>query len=200
MKKTLYFLLVLAAVLAWRDWAQREIVHPPGILVREAPKQYAIDDPGPIMLDGYRLSRRAGFEIRARVLSRENYHWGSESDLSPMDLALGWGAMSDQQNLDRIAISQSGRWYYTRYEYPAPLADGEIITHSGNVHMVPSSGRVRKQLKKVRKGDVVQLKGYLVDVDHESGFYWRTSLRRDDTGGGSCEILYVVAAEIEGRG
>ena len=198
MKKVLYITLILLAVLAWRDWNRREIVHEPGVLVTELPLQRALGGSDPILLDEYRLTRRAEFDIRARVLSREDYRWGSESDLSPIDLALGWGAMSDQAVLDKITITQGSRWYFTRYDLPAPISDQAIIKNSSNMHMVPANLWVLKKLKDVRRGDVVRLKGFLVDIDSDSGFRWRTSLRRDDTGNGSCELFYVEDIYIEG--
>jgi hypothetical protein len=197
MKKALYISLILLAVLAWKDWSHREIVHEPGVLVTELPRQSNLEGGDPILLDEYRLTRRAEFNIRARVLSRENYRWGTESDLSPIDLALGWGVMSDQAVLDRITITQGSRWYFTRYESPAPITDQAIIHNSSNMHMVPANQWVLKKLKEVRRGDVVRLKGFLVDIDSDSGFYWRTSLRRDDTGNGSCELFYVEDIYIE---
>lgn len=196
MKKVLITALVLLAILAWRDWTQREISHPPGVLVAEAPQQVLLEEAVPVALGDYRLTPRARFEIRARVLSREGYSWGTEADLSPLDLALGWGVMSDQSVLDRIQVTQSSRWYFTRYELPPPVAEAAMIRHSGNMHMVPSSSYVKKALKKIRKGDVVRLEGLLVDVDHDSGFHWRTSLSREDSGAGACEILYVEEIEI----
>ncbi len=196
MKRWLYLLLAIAAILVWRDWQRREIVHAPGVLVPEVPRQQAAADPGPFALEGYSLTRRARFELRARVLSREDYNWGAEAELSPMDLALGWGAMSDQSILDRIEVSQGGRWYFTRYDLPAPLADGAIIRQSSNMHMVPADALVRDRLERVRRGDIIWARGYLVDADHPSGFRWRTSLRRDDTGNGSCELFYVERFEI----
>ena len=197
MKKVLYISLILVTLMLWRDWNSREIIHEPGILVPEQPRQ---QDPGSaetIVIGEYRLTPRAVFDLRARVLSRENYRWGSESDLSPMDLALGWGVMSDQQVLDRITISQGTRWYFTRYEYPAPIADNLIITNSSNMHMVPANAWVLKKLKQIRHGDIVDLKGFLVDVVTDAGFSWTTSLRRDDTGNGACEIFYVEHIYIE---
>jgi hypothetical protein len=191
MKNALYICLVIATVLLWRDWNEREITHEPGILVATAPIQQNVSNGETFNVDSYRLTRRASFDVQARVLSRENYWWGTESDLSPVDLALGWGVMSDQAVLDRIEITQGTRWYFTRYELPAPVSDLEIITHSSNMHVIPANDWVRKKLKKIRQGSIVQLKGSLVDVDDESGFYWRTSMRRDDTGNGSCELFYV---------
>jgi hypothetical protein len=200
MRRVLYLILAIAAFAAWRDWSQRAIVHPPGVLVPEYPRQEEAAPGRTIDLNGYRLTPRAGFALRARVLSRENYYWGGEADLAPMDLALGWGAMSDQAVLDRIEITQGSRWYFTRYEHPAPLADRDIIRHSGNMHVVPANPQILRQLKQIRRGDILQAKGYLVDVDHPSGFRWRTSLSRDDTGAGSCEILYLERIWIESRG
>jgi hypothetical protein len=198
-KKILFIVLVLLAGMAYRDWSLRDIEYPPGVLVSELPKQTDVRDPAPVMMDDYELTARADFKIRARVLSRENYSWGSEADLSPVDLALGWGVMSDQAVLDRIEISQGSRWYHTRYQLPAPISDREIIQNSGNMHMIPADNWVRKKLRGVRVGDIVWLQGKLVDIDHPSGWHWRTSLRRDDTGGGSCEIVYLEDIEIEAR-
>ena len=127
MKRLLIILLALAAFAAWRDWSQREVIHPPGIVVPERPRQEMLAAVEPLDLGGYQLTRRARFQIRARVLSRENYRWDGEADLAPVDLALGWGVMSDQAVLDRIEISQGSRWYFTRYELPAPIPDREIV-------------------------------------------------------------------------
>lgn len=199
MKRAFYLLLLLAIVLAWRDWSRREIVHPPGVLVHEAPRQRPVEGSQVIKLEDYRLTPRALFELSARVLSREDYRWDAGADLAPVDLALGWGAMSDQAVLDRIEVSQGARWYRTRYDYPAPMADRDIIRQSGNMHMVPANAAIRARLKQIRRGDLVWLRGYLVDADHDSGFRWRTSLSREDTGDGACEVFYIERITIEPR-
>lgn len=198
MTKKLFFVSVLALVLLWfKDRGNEPVTHPPGVLAPAAPLQVQIQ-PSRLELGEYLVTKKARFDIRARILGIEPYHLGREADLSPLDLALGWGVMSDQSVLDRIRITQSGRWYYTRYEFPAPLPDREIIRNSGNMHMIPAEKWIEKELKKLRRGDLVRLQGYLVDVDADSGWRWRTSLTREDTGGGSCEILYVDYIEVEG--
>lgn len=198
-KKILFVVLVLLAGMGYRDWSMREIEHPPGVLVSEVPTQVNVRGLASVAMDDYELTPRAEFEIRARVLSRKDYSWGTEADLSPVDLALGWGVMSDQAVLDRIEISQGSRWYYTRYDLPAPISNKEIIQNSGNMHMIPAQNRIRKKLKDVRVGDIVRLRGRLVDINHPSGWHWGTSLSRHDTGGGSCEIVYLEEIEIEAR-
>lgn len=199
MRKTLVILLILLAALAIRQWERRPVERAPGVLVPELPGQANLAAPEVFSLEGFDITPRAKYGIRARVLSREDYWLGDEADLSPVDLALGWGVMSDQAVLDRIAIRQSGRWYYTRYEHPAPISDRDIINHSANVHFIPANDLVRDRLDDVREGDVIEAHGYLVDVDRADGFYWRTSLTRGDTGGGSCELFYAEQLYIEPR-
>lgn len=199
MKKIFWASVVLLLLLMARDWQNRPLVHPPGVMAAAPPNQQMLAEPQPFGFKGYRVTPRARFSLRARVLSRRDYRWGEGSDLSPLDLALGWGVMSDQTVLDRIDISQRSRWYFTRYDPPAPIPDVAIIANSSNMHMIPANDLVRASLRKVRSGEFVNAVGYLVDVDHDSGFLWRTSLRRDDTGNGSCELFYVERLIVEER-
>ncbi len=197
MTKRLLILSVAAlCYLFIRDWDSKPIVHPPGILVAEKPLQVDLQPTG-FMLDDYSVTRKARFEIRARVLSTEPYYLHREADLSPLDLALGWGVMSDQAVLDLIDISQSSRWYRTRYELPPPVPEQQIISSSGNMHMIPASADIGRSLNKLRTGDIIVLRGYLVDVDHDSGWHWRTSMSREDSGGGACEIVFVESLSVE---
>ena len=197
MNRSVYILLFVAGIFAWQQWDMRPIRHEPGVLVPEAPIQSPQSRAQAFKIDDYVVKPQAAFTIRARVLSRERYWLGTEADLSPIDLALGWREMSDQENLDRIRIRQSGRWYFTRYEFPAPLSDHQIIQNSSNMHMIPADGYVRSRLLDLREGALVTLKGQLVNVEHPSGFKWFTSLSREDTGNGACEIVYVEQVFIE---
>lgn len=191
--------VIALCYLVIRDWDSGPVEHPPGILVAEQPRQLDLQ-PSVFMLDDYQLTRKAGFEIRARVLSKEAYHLGRAAGLAPFDLALGWGVMSDSAVLDRIDISQSARWYRTKYELPPPVPDQQIIANSSNMHMIPAGKSIERSLQKLRTGDIVLLRGYLVDVDHDSGWHWRSSMSRTDTGDGACELVFVEALSVENPG
>ena len=182
--------------LAYREYTSKPIETSPGVLVSEQPIQKTVGN-SVFGFDDYVLTRRASFEIRARVLSTERYYFDAGADLSPIDLALGWGAMSDQSVLDRLKISQSGRWYRTRYDYPAPIPDQLLISSSSNMHMIPANSSIEKRLKKLRVGEVVVLEGYLVDADDGAGWHWSTSLSRTDTGNGACELVYVESVRVD---
>ena len=191
------FSIAVLAYLVVRGWEQKPITHPPGVLADGTPLQVDVQASS-FGMDDYQITKKARFEIHARVLSTEQYYLNREADLSPIDLALGWGVMSDQSLLEQIDISQSSRWYRWRYEGSLPVSDQQIITSSGNMHMIPATKSVERSLMKLREGDVVVLQGYLVDVDHESGWRWRTSMTRTDTGAGACEIVYVESIAVQG--
>jgi len=190
------FSTAVLAYLLIRDWEQKPITHPPGVLADGIPLQANVQASG-FEMDDYRITKKARFEIHARVLSTEQYYLGQEADLSPIDLALGWGVMSDQSVLEMIDISQSSRWYHWRYEGSIPVSDQQIISSSGNMHMIPATASIERSLTDLREGDVVVLQGYLVDVDHESGWKWRTSMSRTDSGAGACEIVYVESVSVQ---
>ena len=71
MKNTLYILLLILAIVLVRNWENRDITHPPGVLVPEAPRQNDLAQREPIRQGDYSIRPRAAFNIRARVLSRE---------------------------------------------------------------------------------------------------------------------------------
>jgi len=187
--RRLWLLLLICAFGAWFAWRDRSIERLPGVLAPEAPRQELLDGTAPAFRkDRYEIKALAAFVVEARVLGRENYRFDAGAELAPMDLALGWGPMSDSRVLAAIEISQSNRFYYWHAD-ELPLPRGEIESHSANWHIVPASAAVNRVLRGVRVGEVVRIEGELVDVAGPDGGAARTSLRRDDTGAGACEIV-----------
>jgi len=188
---------VLAVCLgAWNWWSTRPVMPPPGIGVQASPLQQALAQPVRFERDGHRIEALASFDITARVLGVERYALDRAARISPVDFALGWGRMSDSAVLEKISISQSNRYYYWRVrEFPIPRR--EIETSSANMHMIPASAPVDARLRAVRVGQIVRLRGYLVRVDGPDGGRWVSSLTREDTGGGACEVIWVESIEIQ---
>ena len=125
------------------------------------------------------------------MLGREDYRLGREADFSPTDLALGWDRMRDDAVLAKLKISQSGRWYHYRWLDQPPLPVDEIVRSSANMHMVPADDGVARTLRTIKPGQRVRINGWLVRIDAGDGWHWTSSLRRDDSGGGACELVYV---------
>ncbi|MFT3868246.1 MAG: hypothetical protein QM715_07095 [Nibricoccus sp.] len=94
--------------------------------------------------------------------------------------------------INDLKISQSGRWYEYSWRNEAPLEPSQIALQSANTHCIPSDANVERQLLSIRRHDYVDLEGYLVAVDGPDNFTWRSSLSRNDTGGGACELMFIT--------
>lgn len=187
-------LLLIGTITFW-FWYDPFVSVGPGMTAPNEPVQVNLNQDGMMMVDDYFLTPLATFQIEARVLSTQRYRSGRESDVSPLDLTLGWGPMSDETNLEKIDIRQSARFYFWKTDrFPIPRRDIEI--NSANMHMIPSNDDVEDILKQIKPGETVTITGKLVNVEAADGWRWRTSLTRSDTGNGACEIVYVEEVGI----
>jgi hypothetical protein len=144
------------------------------------------------------LTALASYDLKATVLSTERYYFDPVAKLSPIDFALGWGAMSDLDLARRLDIRQSGRFFRYRMPPPGfPLSVDEVIRSSANVHLIPADTSLRDRLLAVRRGDVIHVSGRLVEARGDDGSHWRSSLTRTDPGGGACELLWVERVDWE---
>jgi hypothetical protein len=195
MKKIIYFSLVMLAVLIIFFTGEDEMMHGPGITAPDEPVQQNFSRINTFSLKGYILLEKAEFSLKARVLGKERYHTEENAGLVPYDLVFGWGPMSDERNLANIEISQHSRFYHW-YTEKFPIPRREIEKNSANMHLIPASWDVMDIIGEIRVGNIVRLKGKLVDFINKKGKIWRTSLSRKDTGSGACEIIYTEELEI----
>lgn len=178
---------------------ERKVVLTPGIRAPEIPIQVNVKKldpvPSPWVAKKYNFYPLARYTLEAKVLSKERYRTGKETDISPYDLALGWKELSDQAIVDTIKFSQSGRWYY--YKYSGYSIQQKVVQeNSANNHIIPANDQVIDVLHDIRKGDIVALEGYLVEVSDDTGWKWRSSLTRTDKGAHACEVFWVESAKI----
>ncbi len=177
-----------------RNVQAQPIARPPGVLAPHAPFQAPLSPQSDVRLEkpGYQFRPVAYFELEVRVLSRRIYHTDPAAAISPVDLALGWGRMSDSAVLDRLHIRQSDRWYFYSWRQDPPIPVGEIAVSSANMHLIPGNPNIEQRLRRVKPGNIVRIKGFLVNVTGPNGFFWNTSTTRFDTGNGACEIVWVA--------
>ena len=191
MRRLALILLLLALAGALNAFVRRPIVQEPGVLVPDAPLQGDPVSRATTRIGDFELTPLADFSLDARVLSRADYRLGTESELSPTDLALGWGRMSDSAVIAQLDISQSARFYSYRWSDEPPIPAREIMGSSANMHLIPADPGVAAAIARVRVGELIALRGHLVEVRREDGWRWRSSLRRDDSGAGACELVLV---------
>ena len=188
MKKLLFFVLCGAA--GWFYFHESRATWR-GMPAAKEPVQTTANLPAPFKQGGYTITPLARYQVTAVVLSRDRYRLDRGADLAPLDLALGWGPMSIASVINELSFSQSGRWYEYHFRGEPPLDPQVMSSHSANTHCIPADDEVRTKLLATKRHELVTLEGYLVEVTGSDGYHWRSSLTRDDTGGGSCEVFWI---------
>lgn len=190
-------LLAAAVYNGWQRFEARAVHPGDGVLAPDDPLQTDIAAGAALRHGRWMLTPRAHYVLTARILGREDYRFDALADLVPEDLALGWGAMSDNRVLAAFDISQSARFFTWRPRGFLPIARELVITHSANTHVIPADAQVRAELARLRVGQVVHLEGLLVDATRDDGATARTSLTRSDSGAGACEIMLVESLAVQ---
>lgn len=164
-------------------------------------------DEAPIELESkehhIELQPRATYRITGYAAETSRTLLDEWDFVMPMDLALVWGPIADPAVLSHLKFHLSER--YVSYWYDAstpPAVVGELPSHIANNHLIPATEDVASTLRRIRVGDLVTLRGKLVDVEiHSSSgktvLRLHTSLSRTDVGSGACEIMWVEGVDLE---
>jgi hypothetical protein len=139
---------------------------------------------------GVTVRPRAAFDISALVASAEPYSLDDGAFAAPVDLVMTWGQLPEEPYRSRVSYQQMTRYYFWRTA-DTGLDLRYIATHSANMHMIPADRNLARALAHVGSGDRVRVRGLLVDLETDRGFRWHTSLTREDTGPGACELVWV---------
>lgn len=188
MFKHLFFILLLVGS-GYYFWTTRPVTHGPGVVAPTEPTQRHAFGVQEIEYKSYSIDPLAEFTIEARVLSKKKYS-DKMAEVAPYDFVLGWGPMSDERTLNEILIRQSDRYYHWEMTKP-PIPQPEMVKHSANIHMAPSSQNISDMMEKVRQGHIVRIKGYLVKIDSDNGWSVKSSLSRGDYGKKASEVLWI---------
>ena len=162
-------------------------------------------EPIELELKGYRvrLTPRARYGFSAYAIETSRKLLDEWDFIAPMDLAIAWGPVASPEVLKRLRFHLSGRYVSYRWEGEIPgISQPVLASHIANNHLVPADEDVARALKRVRIGDLVTLRGLLVDLevrdrDGRVRHSARTSVRRDDIGSGACEQIWVESVDVE---
>jgi len=148
------------------------------------------------------LTLLAEYRIAARICGKQGYSTPWASYVAPYDLCLAWGKLASDEIKGKVEFLQDTRWYTFRVEKHAPVDIAYVSSHSANTHVIHANDNLLKAVSRLNVGDIVEMNGYLVNVEgkYKGGkIWWRTSTRRDDTGGGSCEVFYLTSLRLGDR-
>lgn len=142
--------------------------------------------------NGYTMTNLEPYEGEFRIFSTEKYQFTQGADISPLDLLVGWGEMANPQIYKQIKWSQSGRFGRWEFQDQPPIPMADLQRQASNMHMIAANKQIAKQLSKIKKDQLVFIKGQLVEISNKEGWAWRSSLSRTDTGNGACELMLVT--------
>ena len=109
--------------------------------------------------------------------------------LGSIDYAVSWGMFAHPEIARKISVNQYDRflnWKIDRLPVPA----NQAMQMVSNIHIIPANPQIAQQIKQVKRGDLVQLKGDLVEI-RDKNLVWKSSLTPTDTGDGACELFRV---------
>ena len=169
--------------------------HPAGATITREPVQILLAESAPAPIaerDDFSIRPLARYVVEGRVLRTKRYRFDPVSDLAPYDVGLGWGKMSDTAVLAQLKLTQSTRFLFWRWQNQPPLPPGEITAHASNNHLIAADSAVARRIAWLREGELIRIEGSLVEATGPGNQKWTSSLRRDDSGKGACEIIWVT--------
>ena len=202
-------LLTGSVAMAWGWWADgtlpaRSLLAAP---VSTEPQQTSTQTPAFGTKVGgiaYRIQPVADYDIHGLVVSMHHtdawwdwIHAASKDLLNVVDVCVVWGANAAAGAYEKMAFSSGQFVCYVSSKDPDAWQPAYIRALSNN-HLLSDHPHILRQLRRLRVGDQIHLRGQLVEYAHNAGFAFTrgTSTSRDDTGNGACETLFVQEVQV----
>ena len=128
-----------------------------------------------------------------RILGSKIYHNDEQAKFSPIDYAVSWGLFAEPEIARHISVNQYDRYLNWKMDR-LPVPKEQAMQMVSNMHIIPANPNIAKQIKNVKRGDLVRLKGELVEIK-DKDLVWTSSLTPTDTGDGACELFRVSSIE-----
>ncbi len=177
LRTVLTFALLLLGL--WFYDSMRPVQQPPGVLAPNPPQVAPVTGKPPVFEHNeHVLTALAHFSAHARILSLDRYG-DRAAQVAPLDMALGWGPMSDSATLKVVDVAQHERAVLYQ-SFDPKLPDAQVGAFLLNLHIVAADAQLQKRLSELRRGNVVQLKGWLVEAVSGDGWRWRGKARSND--------------------
>ncbi|MEX0720883.1 MAG: hypothetical protein WD059_09460 [Balneolaceae bacterium] len=160
------FILLASGYLIYTNFPES---HGPGITAKEQPKLNRLTWQKPFTFKGATLTPTKLINAEVRIIKRKRYYFDDFSKYSPVDALIGWNELSDERNLDHIYFSLGNRKFELDLTRP-PLEVPKIYAESDLWHLIPSTSDIDEKVKTLRNGNIIHLKGMIVNLSNETNF------------------------------
>lgn len=147
----------------------------------------------------YDVEPLAKYELWGLVVTKNNINsWAdimhTDASVDIKDICVIWGENVASSDYHNVSFSSGDFTCYAQWP-------GNIVfdfNKLSNNHLLSDDAIVRNEIRQVKIGDQIHVKGMLVNYSPRSNPNWRrlTSLVRTDTGNGACEVLFVKQFDI----
>ncbi|MEZ5542083.1 MAG: hypothetical protein R3F42_08570 [Pseudomonadota bacterium] len=198
-----YVSLVLLAVSCWhRNDFPATLTPLPAIL--EPPLQQAVHArPFRVTHNGaeYRIEPRYRYDLHGLVVSYAHHDgnyslhrlWNDHINIA--DVCVVWGENTDGADLNRINF-WNGKFTCNFETRDTGTWERFRLDQVSNNHLLTTDTRLRQRVDRLRIGDQIHIRGWLVRYSNDTGFSRDTSTTRTDSGNGACETIYLEDFEI----
>lgn len=191
-----FILLGIVAFSGFYIYTIFPIHHGPGEVTPNRPKIERVTWEKPFSFKNSTVIPLRKISGEVRVLERERYFLDNKVSYSPVDVLVGWKALSDERNLDHIHFSLDNRLFEYEFSKP-PLPVNEIISQIDLWHLVPSSESIEVQVKKLRKGNIISFTGFIVDIESETDYGWKSELENPKNQSFKNTIIWITDLQVK---
>ena len=140
----------------------------------------------------FTLRALAAYDIHGVNIRKAHSRYDDISGVSWVDMGIAFGVFLQKPGLlKHYRFFENERFLWAR---PAKGHEADFeahLTHFSNNHLIFATRAIEKRVETVEEGKRIRLRGYLVAIEGRT-MVVPSSLRRDDTGPGACEVLFVT--------
>ena len=149
----------------------------------------------------YTVAPEYAYDITGMVVSYRHHdnnsrmHALANDHLNMLDVCVIWGENPMNERLHKISF-WNGIFTCNVKTRDQQAWDAFDMHQLSNNHLLSDDDFIRRQVRKIKVGDQVRVRGYLASYTSEGGSTRGTSTTRTDTGDGACETIYVEDFKI----
>lgn len=141
------------------------------------------------VLPEQKISILEPFQGEFRILGSKEYTDDAQAQFSPIDYAVTRGVFKEPEIARQISINQYDR--YLNWKMAKPPIPPKLATQLvSNMHIIPANPEIAKKIKQVKRGDLVQIEGDLVQINAKD-LVWKSALDWNGIGDGACKLIRV---------
>jgi len=149
----------------------------------------------------YRVEPQYEYDLTGMIVSFRHHdgesrmHRRANDHLNMLDVCVIWGDNTRNPRLSEISFWNGIFTCNVKTKDQAAWEAFDMYQLSNN-HLISDDEFVRDQVKRIKVGDQIRIRGYLASYGSEKGGTRGTSTTRLDTGDGACETIFVERFKI----